>query len=236
MIIISGRVILIKTSIYLCAMMDSFRHQGLRKQLVAQVKEKGITSQAVLEAIGKIPRHLFMDNAFLEFAYQDKAFPIDCEQTISQPYTVAYQTQLLGIQKGDKVLEIGTGSGYQTSVLCEMGARVFTIERHKPLFEATRNRLTMLGYSAKTFYGDGFKGQPSFAPFDKILVTCGAPLIPEQLIAQLKPGGIMVIPVGPLAVQVMTTVLKHPDGSIEVIELEKFRFVPMLEEKAKRSV
>jgi protein-L-isoaspartate(D-aspartate) O-methyltransferase len=214
-------------------MLDSFRHQGLRKQLVAQVKDKGITSQAVLEAIGRVPRHLFMDNAFLEFAYQDKAFPIDCDQTISQPYTVAYQTQLLGISKGDKVLEIGTGSGYQASVLYEMGAKVFSIERHKPLYESTKKRMADLGYFIKSFYGDGFKGLPSFAPFDKILVTCGAPHIPDLLPAQLKPGGVMVIPVGPLSEQVMTTILKHPDGSLEVIELEKFRFVPMLQEKAK---
>ena len=214
-------------------MIDSFRHQGLRKQLVAQLKEKGITSQAVLEAIGTVPRHLFMDNAFLEFAYQDKAFPIDCDQTISQPYTVAYQSQLLGINKGDKVLEIGTGSGYQSSVLYLMGAKVYSIERHKPLYESTKKRFTELNYRVKSFYGDGFKGQPSFAPFDKILVTCGAPHIPEQLLAQLKPGGIMVIPVGPLSEQTMTTILKHPDGSTEVIELQKFRFVPMLEMKAR---
>lgn len=215
-------------------MTDSYRHQGLRKQLVGQIAEKGIKSSMVLDAIGKVPRHLFMDNAFLEFAYQDKAFPIDCGQTISQPYTVAYQSQLLGIEKGDKVLEIGTGSGYQASILFEMGAKVFTIERHKALFESTRKKLSDLGYNIKTFYGDGFKGLPSFAPFDKILVTCGAPHVPENLLAQLKPGGVMVIPVGPLSEQVMTTVLKHPDETLEVIELEKFRFVPMLEEKVRK--
>jgi protein-L-isoaspartate(D-aspartate) O-methyltransferase len=214
-------------------MIDSFRHQGLRKQLVTDLKEKGISSPEVLDAIGSVPRHLFMDNAFLEFAYKDKAFPIDCGQTISQPYTVAYQTQLLGIKKGDKVLEIGTGSGYQASILNALGAKVYTIERHKDLFEKTRKRLHELGISVKLFYGDGFKGLPAFAPFDKILVTCGAPHIPEELIRQLKPGGIMVIPVGPLSEQVMTSVLKKPEGTTEVIQFDKFRFVPMLEEKSR---
>ena len=215
---------------------DSFRHQGLRRQLVDQLKLKGINSKSVLEAIGKVPRHIFMDNAFLEYAYLDKAFPIDCGQTISQPYTVAYQSQLLDIQKGDRVLEIGTGSGYQASILHEIGAKVFTIERHKQLFEITRKRFHELNYNLKTFFGDGFKGLPSFAPFEKILVTCGAPHIPEKLLDQLKPGGIMVIPVGPLSEQVMTTVLKKADGSTEIIELDKFRFVPMLEAKSRGGI
>ncbi len=213
---------------------DSFRHQGLRRQLVQQLREKGIHNEAILEAIGKIPRHIFMDNAFLEYAYQDKAFPIACGQTISQPFTVAYQTQLLDPHKGEKVLEIGTGSGYQSAVLAETGAKVFSIERHKPLHETTRKRLDEMKYfTVKTFYGDGFKGLPAFAPFDKILVTCGAPEIPQALVAQLKPGGIMVIPVGPLEEQTMTTVLKKPDGSTEVIAFNKFRFVPMLGDKAR---
>jgi protein-L-isoaspartate(D-aspartate) O-methyltransferase len=213
---------------------DSFRHQGLRRQLVQQLREKGINNETVLEAIGKIPRHIFMDQAFLEFAYKDQAFPIDCGQTISQPYTVAYQTQLLDPKKGEKVLEIGTGSGYQSAVLAETGAKVFTIERHKPLHENTRKRLDALNYfSVKMFYGDGFKGLPAYAPFDKILVTCGAPEIPAALVEQLKPGGILVIPVGPLDGQVMTTVLKKPDGSTDVISLEKFKFVPMLGDKAR---
>ncbi len=213
---------------------DSFRHQGLRRQLVQQLKEKGIQNELVLEAISKVPRHAFMDNAFLEYAYQDKAFPIACGQTISQPYTVAYQTSLLDPRKGEKVLEIGTGSGYQSAVLAETGVKVFSIERHKPLFESTRKLLDSLNYfTIKSFYGDGFKGLPAYAPFDKILVTCGAPEIPVSLIDQLKPGGIMVIPVGPQDVQTMTTVLKRPDGSTEVIALEKFRFVPMLEDKAR---
>ncbi len=213
---------------------DSFRHQGLRRQLVEQLREKGIQNELVLEAIGKVPRHIFMDNAFLEFAYQDKAFPIACGQTISQPYTVAYQSALLDPKKGEKVLEIGTGSGYQSAVLAELGAKVFTIERHKPLHEHTRKRLDELNYfTVKTFYGDGFKGLPAYAPFDKILVTCGAPEIPLPLVDQLKPGGVLVIPVGPTDVQVMTIVLKKPDGSTEVIALDKFRFVPMLEDKAR---
>ncbi len=214
-------------------MLDTYRHQGLRKKLVESVRAKGIDNEAVLEAIGKVPRHLFMDNAFLEYAYIDKAFPIDCDQTISQPYTVAYQTQLLLLNKGDKVLEIGTGSGYQSSVLYECGAKVFSIERHKPLFEATRKRLMDLGYSIKTFFGDGFKGLPSFAPFDKILITCGAPELPVVLLDQLKPGGIMVVPVGPQSEQVMTIVLKKNNNETEIIELAKFRFVPMLGQKVR---
>ena len=212
---------------------DSFRHQGLRRQLVEQLSKKGIDNKNVLDAIGRIPRHLFMDNAFLEFAYVDKAFPIDCDQTISQPYTVAYQSQLLDIQKDERVLEIGTGSGYQSCVLAEMGARVFTIERHKQLVEQTKKRFNELSYNIKSFFGDGFKGLPAFAPFDKIIVTCGAGTLPQKLTEQLKPGGTMVIPIGPLSEQVMTTILKRSDGSLDIIELDKFRFVPMLEEKSR---
>lgn len=214
---------------------DTFRHQGLRRQLVEEVKKKGIENPRVLDAIGKVPRHLFMDNAFLEFAYQDKAFPIDCGQTISQPYTVAYQTQLLDPQKGDKILEIGTGSGYQASVLAETGAKVFSIERHRPLYESTKKKLESLNYIyVKCFFGDGFKGLPAFALFDKILVTCGAPQIPMSLVDQLKVGGIMVVPVGPADdAQIMTTILKKPDGQLEIIELDKFRFVPMLGDKVR---
>ncbi len=213
---------------------DTFRHQGLRRQLVEELKNKGITNPGVLLAIGKIPRHSFMDNAFLEYAYQDLAFPIDCGQTISQPFTVAYQTQLLEPQKGEKVLEIGTGSGYQSAVLAETGAKVFSIERHKPLFELTKKRLEELNYfNIKCFYGDGFAGLPAYAPFDKILVTCGAPEIPQQLLSQLKTGGMMVIPVGPLSEQTMTIVLKKANGEIEIIELDKFRFVPMLGNKVR---
>ncbi len=211
-------------------MIDSFKHQGLRRQLVTEIKAKGITSEKVLNAIAKIPRHFFMDNAFLDFAYVDKAFPIAAQQTISQPYTVAFQTELLDVNKGDKILEIGTGSGYQTAVLCELGAKVFSIERHKVLAEGAKKIFQQLNYLPKTFFGDGFKGLPAFAPFDKIIITCGAPNIPTELLKQLKVGGIMVIPVGDKE-HVMKTVIKKSDTETEVIDLDKFRFVPMLQNK-----
>lgn len=211
---------------------DNFRQQGLRRKLVNLIKEKGISDQKVLDAIGKVPRHLFMDKAFLEFAYDDKAFPIEADQTISQPYTVAYQTQILQVQKGEKILEIGTGSGYQSSVLFELGAKVFSVERHKVLFEKTKKLLEKLNYNVKLFYGDGFKGLPAFAPFDKILITCGAPFIPEELIRQLKIGGILVIPLGSSDVQVMTILIKKSEMENEIIETDTFRFVPMLQNKA----
>lgn len=209
---------------------DTFRHKGMRKELVAYLRTKGITDEAVLAAIDNIPRHLFMDGAFLEFAYQDKAFPIAAGQTISQPFTVAFQTQLLNLKKGDKVLEIGTGSGYQTAVLCELGAKVFTIERQRPLFLKSQQILKQLGYNPKQFYGDGYIGQPSFAPFDKVLVTAGAPFIPPKLIEQLKPGGILIIPVGD-TVQTMIEIRKAADGSITQTEHGNFKFVPLLEDK-----
>jgi protein-L-isoaspartate(D-aspartate) O-methyltransferase len=212
---------------------DTFKHQGLRRQLVEEVKKKGIKDEKVLSAIAAVPRHFFMDKAFLEFAYQDKAFPIEAGQTISQPYTVAYQTQLLGIEKGQKVLEIGTGSGYQTCILCEMQAKVFSIERQKTLFEKTKKLLADMGQPAKLFYGDGFKGLPAFAPFDKIIITCGAAAIPTELLKQLKPGGIMVAPIGSLQEQIMTIVIKKDEMNHEIIELDKFKFVPMLENKVK---
>lgn len=211
---------------------DSFKHKGLRKKLVDTIRSKGISDEKVLEAIEKIPRHLFLDNVFLEFAaYEDKPFEIGAGQTISQPYTVAYQTYLLDVQKGDKILEIGTGSGYQTCVLLEMGAKVYSIERQKSLYQRTKELLPRLGYRPQLFYGDGYKGLPSFAPYDKILVTAGAPFIPQELIKQLKLGGIMVIPVGKGGTQIMTTVLKKSENEIEKHELDKFRFVPLLENK-----
>jgi protein-L-isoaspartate(D-aspartate) O-methyltransferase len=213
-------------------MKDTYRHKGLRKKLAEEVRAKGITDEKVIQAIDTIPRHLFMDDAFLEFAYQDKAFPIGAGQTISQPYTVAFQTQLLQIKKGDKVLEIGTGSGYQTAVLLECGARVYTIERQKLLYDKVRTLLPQMNCQPNFFYGDGYKGLPAFAPFDKIIVTCGATFVPEALLSQLKPGGRMVIPVGEGDVQTMTLIEKTTDGQVLKQELGQFRFVPMLGERA----
>jgi protein-L-isoaspartate(D-aspartate) O-methyltransferase len=197
------------------------------------LEEKGIKDKRVLEAILKIPRHYYLDNAFVEFAYQDKAFPIGSGQTISQPYTVALQTQLLELKKGDKVLEIGTGSGYQTAVLLELGVKVFSIERQRKLFQKAKVILVELGYRPKLFYGDGFKGQPAFAPFDKIIITAGAPEVPSDLLEQLKPGGIMVVPINDGEHQVMHRLIKSLDGG-EIIKEEHgmFKFVPMLKDKA----
>jgi len=213
-------------------MEDNYRHKGLRKKLIQEVAAKGITDLRVLEAMERVPRHVFMDNAFLEFAYQDKAFPIGAGQTISQPYTVAFQTQLLQLNKGEKVLEIGTGSGYQTAVLQEMGVKVFTIERQKALYDKTRQQLPALGYDPKFFYGDGYKGLPAFAPFDKVLVTAGAPYAPPALLEQLKPGGRLVIPVGEGEVQIMTLFVKTGPQAFEKQEFGAFKFVPMLSERA----
>jgi protein-L-isoaspartate(D-aspartate) O-methyltransferase len=213
---------------------DSYRHQGLRKLLVKNISQKGITDQQVLLALDKVPRHFFFDSSFVESAYEDKPFPIGAGQTISQPYTVAYQTELLQIKRGDKVLEIGTGSGYQACILAAMGAKVFTIERQKSLFDRTSQFLPLLGYhTIKTFFGDGYKGLPSYAPFDKMIVTAAAPFIPEALIEQLKPGGILVIPLGANDIQIMTTIIKNSDNTFEKKEYGAFRFVPMLENKSK---
>jgi len=212
---------------------DNYRHKGLRKKLIDTLREKGISDERVLEAINKVPRHLFLDSSFLEFAYQDKAFPIGAGQTISQPYTVAFQTSLLAISEGDKVLEIGTGSGYQSCVLLEMGAKVYSIERQKNLYEKTRALLPEIGYFPKLFYGDGYLGLPAFAPYEKIIITAATPDIPEKLLDQLKTGGILVAPVGPREFQTMTTVRKIAANKLERIEHERFRFVPMLEKRAK---
>jgi protein-L-isoaspartate(D-aspartate) O-methyltransferase len=210
---------------------DTFKHKGLRQQLVAVVKDKGIKDEQVLKAIGKIPRHLFMDSGFLDHAYQDKAFPIAANQTISQPYTVAFQSELLNIKNGDKVLEIGTGSGYQTAVLCELGAKVYSIERQLELFKITSKFLPKLGYRAKKLiFGDGYKGLKEEAPFDSIIVTAGAPFVPKPLLSQLAIGGRLVIPVGD-DIQIMTLFLRKGPKEFEKHEFGEFRFVPLLEDK-----
>ena len=212
---------------------DTYRHKGLRKALVQSISEKGIHKKEILEAMLKVPRHLFFDNAFVEFAYQDKAFPIGSGQTISQPYTVAFQTQLLDLKKGEKVLEIGTGSGYQTAILLELGVKVFSIERQRKLYVKAKDMLSGMKYRPKLFYGDGFKGLPTFAPFDKVLVTAGAPDIPKDLVEQLRPGGIMVIPVNSGASQIMYRLIKSEDGESHTVEEHGlFQFVPMLKNKA----
>ena len=212
-------------------MKDTFKHKGLRQKLVETIATKGIKDEAVLQAIGKIPRHLFMDSSFLDHAYQDKAFPIAADQTISQPYTVAFQTELLQVRKGDKILEIGTGSGYQAAVLCELGAKVYSIERQQELFKKTSKFLPKLGYAPKKLiFGDGYKGLPEEAPFDGIVVTAGAPFVPKPLLAQLKIGGKLVIPVGN-DVQVMTLYIRKGTKEFEKHELGDFRFVPLLEDK-----
>uniref|UniRef100_UPI00404B9E19 protein-L-isoaspartate(D-aspartate) O-methyltransferase n=1 Tax=Gelidibacter sp. TaxID=2018083 RepID=UPI00404B9E19 len=212
-------------------MKDTFKHQGLRQQLVSIIKKKGITDARVLDAIGKVPRHLFMDSGFLDHAYQDKAFPIAANQTISQPYTVAFQTELLQVKSGDKILEIGTGSGYQTAVLCELGVKVYSIERQLELFKITSKFLPKLGYRAKKLiFGDGYKGLKEEAPFDSIIVTAGAPLVPKPLMSQLKIGGRLVIPVGD-DVQIMTLFIRNGPKEFEKHEFGEFRFVPLLEDK-----
>ena len=212
-------------------MTDSFRHKGLRRQLVESLKARGIIDMKVLEAINSVPRHLFIDNAFVNFAYQDKAFPIGSGQTISQPYTVAFQSQLLEIAPYDKILEVGTGSGYQAAILSFLNAEVYSIERQKELYEKTKFFLPKLGYNIKFFYGDGYKGLPKFSPFDKIIITCGAPFIPNDLLLQLKPGGIMVAPIGRGDIQEMNLIKKISDTEIKTTIHGNFSFVPMLNDK-----
>jgi protein-L-isoaspartate(D-aspartate) O-methyltransferase len=210
---------------------DTAKHQGLRNQLVKLLQEKGIVDKNVLNAINKIPRHLFLNSSFEDYAYQDKAFPIGAGQTISQPYTVAFQSQLLEIKKDDKILEIGTGSGYQTAVLCLMGAKVFSVERQNELFKQTSALLPKLGIRPKHLsFGDGYKGLPNHAPFDSIIVTAGAPTIPKPLMAQLKIGGRLVIPVGDEN-QIMTMLIRKNETQFEKHELGDFKFVPLLEDK-----
>lgn len=211
---------------------DNYRERGARKKLVDTLKGKGISDRRVLEAIGKVPRHYFFDETFWLQAYKDIAFPIGDGQTISQPYTVAYQTELLHISPGDKVLEIGTGSGYQTCVLMELGAEVYTIERQKSLYERTIQVLPYMGYQPHFFLGDGSKGIPGHAPYDKILVTAGAPFVPEVMLRQLKIGGVLVIPVGDEDSQKMVTVIRASENDYERIELDTFRFVPLVGDQA----
>jgi protein-L-isoaspartate(D-aspartate) O-methyltransferase len=208
---------------------DTYRHKGLRKKLIDAIREKGITDENVLDAMMNIPRHFFMDTALEHIAYQDRAFPIGEGQTISQPYTVAYQTQLLQVSPHERVLEIGTGSAYQAMVLAEMGANVFTIERQRKLFEFTKNFILKKRYPGiKYFYGDGFEGLPTYAPFDKIIITAAAPFIPPKLIEQLKCGGKMVIPLDENGRQKMMRISKKEDGSLEEETFSDFSFVPML--------
>ena len=211
---------------------DTYRHKGLRKKLVDSIREKGISDERVLQAMMNIPRHYFLDTALEHIAYQDRAFPIGEGQTISQPYTVAYQTQLLDVEDYDKVLEIGTGSAYQAMVLAEMNAQVFTIERQKKLFECNKTFILKSKYpNIKFFYGDGFEGLPTFAPFDKILITAAAPFIPPRLIEQLKTNGVMVIPLDEDGLQKMMRITKREDGSLEEETFSNFSFVPMLKGK-----
>lgn len=213
-------------------MLDTHKHKGMRKALVEEVRSKGITDEAILKVIGSIPRHFFLDSSFDRFAYQDVAFPIGSGQTISQPYTVAFQTELLEIKKGIKVLEVGTGSGYQACVLVELGAKVYSIERQKKLYEKTSKFVESLGYRMNLFYGDGYKGLPTYGPFDRIIITAGAPEIPKELLLQLKVGGWMIIPVGGDGHQVMTKVFRKSEFDFEQKTYGNFAFVPMLKNRA----
>lgn len=207
---------------------DTFRHKGLREQLVEELRAKGITDERVLAAMNKVPRHFFVDKSFDAIAYEDRPLPILCDQTISHPHTVAFQTQLLDVQKNDKILEIGTGSGYQACVLAAMGARVLTIERHNELFQKAQQVISQMRFFIRCYHGDGYQGLPSSAPFDKILITCGAPMVPPELLKQLKIGGVMVIPVGTENCE-MRRITKKNDSEYEEEAFGNFSFVPMLE-------
>jgi protein-L-isoaspartate(D-aspartate) O-methyltransferase len=210
-------------------MKDTYRHKGLRKQLVESLRDKGITDELVLEAIGKVPRHLFLNTAFEEWAYRDVAFPIESDQTISQPYTVAVQSSLLEVKKGHKILEIGTGSGYQACILHELGAKVFTLERDELLYKRTSKKLMDMGYGQiRTYLKDGFEGLPRYAPYDGIIVTAAAPNIPDELLQQLAIGGVMVIPVGKGDVQDMKRIRRIDENTFEDDTHGQFRFVPFL--------
>lgn len=212
-------------------MEDNYRHKGLRKKLIGELEKKGITDKLVLEAMNNVPRHYFLSSAFLEYAYENKAFQIGAGQTISAPYTVAFQSQLLGIEKGMKVLEIGTGSGYQTAVLCELGAKVYSIERQKTLHDTAKLLLNKMGYRAHLTYGDGYKGLPSFAPFDRILITCAVPVIPNELLMQMKSNGMLIMPFGEGKEQEMMVIRENEHGEFVSQVHGKFSFVPMLEKR-----
>jgi len=215
-------------------MADTYRHRGMRKKLSDIVHQKGIENERILSAIEKIPRHFFLDNAFLEYAYEDKAFPIGEGQTISQPFTVAYQTQLLDPKPSDIILEIGTGSGYQACILSELCRKVFTVERKRKLFEKTRDLISDMGYkNIKLFYGDGYEGIPAFAPYDKVLITAAAPYIPEKLKDQLITGGFLVTPLGKKNVQQMIRLTKLEDGTFSEEKFDHFKFVPMVPGKSR---
>jgi protein-L-isoaspartate(D-aspartate) O-methyltransferase len=209
-------------------MIDSFKEKGLRKKLIEEIRNKGIVNEKVLFAMNNIPRHYFMDSSFVEYAYKDRAFPIAGGQTISQPYTVAFQTQLLNLKPGEKILEIGTGSGYQAAILAEMGAIVYSVERQRELYLSAKALLHELNYNIRLFYCDGYEGLPTYAPFDKILVTAASPVVPEKLKHQMKTGGRLVVPLGGKGTQVMTTVDRISDSEYEISEHGYFSFVPLL--------
>lgn len=214
-------------------MQDTFKHKGMRRQLIAELREKGIHDERILNAFDAIPRHFFLDLVFELQAYTNQAFQIGAGQTISHPFTVAFQTQLLELKKGEKVLEIGTGSAFQTCILCELGAKVVTIERQRELFVKAKYIINHFNFNPRSIYGDGYAGWPALAPYDKILVTCGAPDIPIELLRQLKVGGIMVIPVGEGVNQKMLKIIKSDETNVDVTEYGTFSFVPMLENKVK---
>jgi protein-L-isoaspartate(D-aspartate) O-methyltransferase len=214
-------------------MQDTFKYKGMRKKLINELREKGISQESILDAFDRVPRHYFLDNAFAEQAYSNMPFQIGSGQTISHPYTVAFQTQLLNIERGDKILEIGTGSGFQTSILCALGAKVFSIERHKPLHLKAKSILQKLDFTPRLSFGDGYKGLPLFAPFDKVLITCGAPKIPEDIVDQLKIGGVMIIPIGEGDKQEMKRITKVSETNLEIEEFGVFSFVPMLEKRVR---
>lgn len=214
-------------------MQDTFKHKGMRRQLINELREKGIENEQILDAFDAIPRHFFLDLVFEQQAYSNQAFQIGAGQTISHPYTVAFQTHLLNLKKGEKVLEIGTGSGFQTCILCQLGVKVFSIERQRELFLKAKKIIEHFNFNPRLVYGDGYAGLPHLAPFDKILVTCGAPEVPSALIEQLKDGGIMVIPVGEGKDQIMLKITKLPNGEVDIQQYGTFSFVPMLENKVK---